>query len=293
MICEAIYTSLEAIPEALRDEFEQVDGKWQLKSTAVPGVGQLFNRSLAANEKKAVDQVKKRNQKISDLEAEVTRLTTELETAKDEADVVKAPGSKVLSKEDAESFDTYVKLGTPKDIQAKVEKLDSLTQELNQLRTSKTVAEIAAAANLNPEVLEDFLISDKGRGIQLETEDVTVRENGKDTITKKVVARVTKDENGKIIESKVDFLEVAKERMAGYQFEALTKGAQPDAQGKVASNNNNQQQPQTGVRLPNLGSANQHQPSSGGDGKSWAEKFNEERANKPNPLRGQPAAASK
>ena len=116
MICESQYDSLEAIPETLRGEFEQINGKWQLKQSAIPGVGPLFNSALAANEARAVGQVKTRNEKIRGLEEENNQL-------KDKLSVLDSPGNKVLSKADADTFDTYTALGTPTEIQKKLEKL--------------------------------------------------------------------------------------------------------------------------------------------------------------------------
>lgn len=276
MICQAIYDNLESIPEALRDEFEQVDGKWRLKETAVPGVGPLFNAALAANEKKAVGQVKTRNERIQALEAEKTVLETERDDARDELSTYKMPGGRVLSKEDAELFDSYTKLGTPKDLETKLGEFETLQTTVTNLERSTTVAAIAAKANVNAEVLTDWAGTPEAQGVEFFLKTVTTKEAGKDVTNEVPFARYEKDEAGKKITVEENLMEFAKTRMPEWKFNALT--------AVVADDKDKNKTATTGVRLPALGSA-AAPAAPAKDGERPVDRFNAARSAGNNPLR--------
>ncbi len=75
---KATFDSLEEIPDKYegnpRDEFETVNGKWQLKADAIPGAGDLFNSGIAANRDRALDQSKAKDTTISGLNTRVREL---------------------------------------------------------------------------------------------------------------------------------------------------------------------------------------------------------------------------
>jgi hypothetical protein len=289
MICNATYENLTDIPDALRDEFEQVNGKWQLKASAVPGVGPLFNSALAANEKKAVDQVKNRNDKIRGLEEENSSL-------KDKLAVLDSPGNKVLSKADADTFDAFVALGTPAEIKAKLEKLPELEGKVTQFETAQSLTQVSKAnglgdVKLNPEVLTDWLAAPENKGVTVfvKTEEKTDAKGVKTSVEVPYV-RVEALEDGKTKVSEKELLTFAKEKMKEYQYTALVSGAAETVvtgKGKTTAQTTNG----NGSRLqvPDLGSARQ-EPGNEGDKKRPVDKFNEARAARPSPFANRTAA---
>lgn len=281
MICEARYNSLEAIPEALRDEFEQINGKWQLKISAIPGVGPLFNSALAANEEKAVGQVKTRNDKIRSLEEENNQL-------KDKLSVLDTPGNKVLSKADADTFDAYTALGTPTEIKTKLEKLPELEGKVTRFETSESLVKVTKAnglgnTKLNPEVLTDWLSSpeNKGTSVFVKTEERTDAKGAKVSVEIPYL-RIEAQENGKTTVSEKELLTYAKEKMPEWKYSALVAGA-IDAASTNGKGNTAPANTGGGLRVPDLGSARQ-EPTTDGDKKRPVDKYNEQRAAKPNPF---------
>lgn len=278
MICEAQYDSLEAIPEALRSEFEQVNGKWQLKASAIPGVGPLFNAALAANEARAVGQVKTRNEKIRNLEEENNQL-------KDKLSVLDSPGNKVLSKADADTFDAYAALGTPTEIKQKLEKLPELEGKVVKFETSESLQKVTKAnglgeVKLNPDVLTDWLAQANGVTAFTKTEERTDAKGVKTQVEVPYV-RIETTENGKVMASEKELLVFAKENLPEWKYTALVSAA-PTAS---ANQERGQQAPVNtggGVKVPNLGSARE-EPKPDAT-KRPVDKFNEARASKPNPF---------
>lgn len=277
MICNATYDSFDAIPEALRPEFEQVNGKWQLKADAIPGVGPLFNAGLAANEQRAVGQAKAQRDKAKALQEELDR-------ANDKLSILDSPGNRVLSKADADTFDALVALGTPTEIKAKLDKLPELEAEVSKFATEKTLVEVTKAdglgdVKLNPEVLADFLASPDNKGVSVFTkkEERTDSKGAKVSVEVPYV-RMETDDNGKTKVSETELLTFAKERMPEWKYAALTAAGPTD-------NGNRQPAPDTKSqhRVPNLGSARE-EPKGGDSAKRPVDKYNEARANKPNPF---------
>lgn len=276
MICEAQYDSLEAIPEALRGEFEQVNGKWQLKTSAIPGVGPLFNSALAANEAKAVGQVKTRNERIRILEEENNQI-------KDKLSVLDSPGNKVLSKADADTFDAYAKLGTPTEIQKKLEKLPELEGKVTKFETTESLVQVTKAnglgdTKLNPEVLTDWLAAPENKGLTVfvKTEERTDNKGVKTNVEVPYI-RVEETENGTTKVSERELLTFAKEKMPEWKYSAMTAAvAGDDTRGKAPTGNQ-------GKQVPNLGSARQ-EPGKDEGAKRPVDKFNEQRAARPNPF---------
>lgn len=279
MICEATYDSFESIPEAHREEFEQVNGKWQLKPTAIPGVGPLFNASLAANERKAVDQVKTRNTKIKELEIENNRLTDKLA-------ILDSPGNKVLSKADADTFDNYAKLGTPKEIEEKLKATEELAGKVTRFETADSLQKVAKANGLgdvalNPEVLSDWLASPENKGLTVftKTEERTDTKGAKTQLEVPYV-RIEEQKDGKTNVSEKELLTFAKEAMPEWKYTALVAGSPATETGKGVKP---LAPATTGVKVPNLGSARK-EPGEDGDKKRPVDKFNEQRASRPSPF---------
>lgn len=278
MICQATYDSLEAIPEALRDEFHQVNGRWELKADAIPGVGPLFNKALAANEQKAVGQVKTRNERIRALEEENNSL-------KDRIATVDIPGAKILSPEDAKTFDALVALGTPKEIKEKLDKLPELEGQVAKVEMAKSIGEVAAAGGINTDVLTDWAMSSEASHLKFFTKTVEQSDTkGVKTEVQVPYVRIEKSEGGKTKVEEKELLPFAKEALPEWKYAALT--AVPEA-GKVQS----PARPTgpAGVKIPDLGSARKASEA-GANRKRPVEIANEQRAARPSPFAPKAAA---
>jgi hypothetical protein len=282
MICQATYDSLESIPETLRDEFHSVNGKWQLKDTAIPGVGPLFNSALAANEAKAVGQVKTRNEKIKTLEEE-------LNTAKDRLSVLDTPGTKVLSKADGDTFDAYTKLGTPTEIESKLKNHTELETKVATFETGAALSKVTEAnglgdVKLNPEVLTDWLASADAKGLKAFVKTVESTDaKGVKTSVEVPYIRVEKTVDGKIEVTEKELLPFAKETLPEWKYSALTSG-----NGNGNGNEPGKGKPAplvkgAGVKIPDLGSARKT-VDEGADKKRPVDVYNEQRASKPSPF---------
>lgn len=267
MICESIYDSLEAIPEELRGEFEQKDGKWQLKADAIPGVGALFNAGLVANERRAVDQVKAKGQRIKDLEAEVLRLG-------DQAAVLQDPNSVTLSKADADAWKKYTALGTPKDIESKLTEFETVKVTAEKFNLRETLSKLSADVQLNSAVLEDWALSAEGKDLQFTVKEVVGKDpkTGQEVTTKVPMVKVQTMSGNKTVETEVELLTYAKENLPEWKYAALTSAVE-----KLKTT-----VPVNAVTMPNLGSATSS-PGTPGTVKP-VDKFNEARAAKPNPF---------
>lgn len=278
MICQATYDSFESIPEALRDEFHQVSGTWRLKDSAIPGVGQLFNSALAANERKAVDQVKTRNERIRALEEQ-------LNAANDKLATLDTPGNAVLSKEDSALWERYNKLGTPKEIEDKLGELPSLKQKVEKAEVAEAMSKIASAGGVNTEVLSDWATSPEGAGFKFFVKSVEQTDaKGAKTVTEVPYVRVEKTENGTIKVEERELLPFAKETLPEWKYNALVAAAE----SKGPENGNGRPAAQRaavggGVKIPDLGSA-QNQPKADTAKQRPVDKFNEQRAARPSPF---------
>jgi len=278
MICEATYASLDAIPEALREEFEQVGGKWQLKPTAIPGVGPLFNSALAANEQKAVGQVKTRNVRIKELETQVNDLENKLA-------VVDIPGHKVLSKEDSDLFDKYAKLGTPAELETQLAAAKDALDKAQRFEITEALNKVAGTlTGINSEVLSDWALGNPNLKFFTKSVEQTDAKGLKTTVEVPFV-RIEEEKNGKVEVSEKELLPFAKESLPDWKYAALTTAA--DGKKVTAPT---AQAPVKGVRLPDLGST-QTAPAGGSTKERPIDTFNKQRDARPSPF-AKPLAAT-
>lgn len=264
MICQATYDSLEAIPEDLREEFHQVKGKWVLKETAIPGVGPLFNPGLAANEERAVSQVKARNERITKLEEENNLL-------KDKLSALDSPDSRVLSKEDSQTFEAFVALGTPKELKKKLEEHESLSDKVRSYERREEFNKMGALG-INPDVLSDWAQS--AADLEFVTKSAEEGSGDKKKVTVTPVVRVPVVENGKSRVVERDLLEYAQEVLPDWKYKALTATAAATEAPDTAPP----------VKLPDLRSS-KNEPTQDRTKKRPVDRANEERASRPNPFK--------
>ncbi len=271
MICQATYDSVDEIPDAFKDEFESKKGKWVLKESAVPGAGPLFNPGLAENAEKSLKQVKIRNERITALETEVTRL-------QDKVDGLNVGDSEIFSKKDAETFKELTALGTPKEIKARLDEQVELKDKVTKFETESSLTAVVTSLDeigikLNKDVLVDWLSSPEAEGVNIVLKETEVID-AKGVKTKTVVpyASVEQEVRGKIQVTERELLPFAEESLPAWKYQALTAGTSED----------NKQTPVKGVRLPDLQSAERKPKAE--EKKRPVDIFNEQRANKPNPF---------
>lgn len=271
MICNAVYDSFDEIPEALRGEFENRNGKYQLKSDAIPGVGPLFNPALAANEQKAVDQAKRKGARIKELEAEIAELTSKMA-------LMDEPGAQILSKADGEVFAKYTALGSVKELETMKDELAVLRSETETFKLKESLATLAKDGSLNPEVLTDWATSADGKGLTFFTKTVETEDKGV-KVSKEVpyVKIETVGDNGKVSVTEKELLPFAKEKLPEWKFNALTtvNGKKTEVRSQVPAS-------APGVKLPDFGSA---AATSGGEPATRpVDRFNQQRSAAPNPF---------
>lgn len=271
-ICQAWYDSLEAIPEALRDEFEQSGARWRLKADAIPGAAELLNAGLAANRDRALTQYTNEQQKSQRLEADLSQAQAELNN-------IRQPGAVVLSGDDAKAWEAYTKLGTPKELKKIAEELPQLKAQVEGQTLAQSLQEIAEATGLNHEVLNEWATGKKGEGVTFLTKD-------QDGAKVPYVKVETKGDDGKVQVQEHELTAYAEQNLPGWMFTALTTAAD----GKQVEVKKPAQQP-TGVKLPNMGRAN-GKPAPPDKKETPAQKFQKQRDAVPSPFaRKDPAAA--
>lgn len=263
MICQATYDSLDQIPEAFRGEFEQKNGKWCLKADAIPGAAELLNPGLAENRDRALDQYK----------SELTKsqaLQTELNQARSELSGLKQPGSTILSGEDAKAWQRYVKLGAVKDLETIAQQYPKLVAQVEGSKRIQHLQQIAQDTGLNFEVLKDWANMESAQNIEFFTKEID--ENGQKV--KKLFGKRSNEVNGKTEVTEHSFDELAGS-LPSYMRTALETSGEEKKENQAA--------PQKGVKVPVLGSTKQAAP--GQPEERPVDKFNKERATRPNPLR--------
>jgi hypothetical protein len=271
-ICQAWYDSLEAIPEALRDEFEQSGARWRLKADAIPGASELLNPGLAANRDRALTQYTNEQQKSQRLEADLSQAQTELNN-------IRQPGAVVLSGDDAKAWEAYTKLGTPKELKKIAEELPELKARVEGQALTQSLQEIAETTGLNHEVLSEWATGKKGEGVTFLTKD---GEGGAKVPYVKIEA---KGDDGKVTVQEHELTAYAEEHLPGWMFTALTTAED----GKTVERQAAQQKPM-GVLLPNLGKAT-GKPAPAEKKERPADRFQKQRDAVPSPFAPKAPAA--
>lgn len=279
MICQATYDSLEAIPEALRGEFESKDGKWVLKADAIPGVGPLFNPGLEAN----------RNQIRGELvqeKAKVTDLTTRLNQAQEELAKSRQPGGRVLSPDDAKTFDEYTKLGAVKDVKQKVTGFEDLKKKVDAAELKDAIVKVAKEAGLNEEVLSDWASHPtEGEGLSFFVKDVTEKDpkTGQDVVVKRGFVKKSVKKGEEVETSEHPIEDIAKERLPEFKQTALFTDASGNGDKRPAPSGGPVIR-KPGVRVPDASSAGGGGTSGDSGNKRPVDRFNEERSKAPSPF---------
>lgn len=282
MICESSYDSKDKIPTQFVDEFENVNGKWVLKSDAIPGAAELLNPGLASNR----DSIRGELVTAKREKDEATRRADGLER---ELAASKQPGGRVLSEADAKSFDNFTKLGTYADVKKKIDEHKVFAEKIQSYDLEKAVSEVATAAGLNPEVLRDWALHPtEGDGLQFFLKDETIKDaKGAETVVKKAYVKVSKKNGDSTEVSEHPIDTVATERLPKFKQEALKTQASTDDKGKSS-------QPVLnggGIRVPDSSSASSSKGSGGEGGERLADRYNKQRTSGVNPF-ATPAAAT-
>lgn len=278
-ICQATYDSLEAIPEALRGEFENKNGKWVIKADAVPGAAEVLNPGLAANRDRALDQYTREQQRATKLEGDLAQAQSELNN-------MRAPGSRILGSDDAKAYDGYVALGSVKDVKKIVDEHPKLVAQVEGVKLEGSLQKIAEEAGINFEVLKDWAKMDSAKNLEFFTKEVEIDnpdKAGEKIKVKQLAAKRSDEVNGKTEITEVSFDDLAS-ALPSYMKDALTKTETGDESDKGKS----AIQQGKGVRIPNL-SSTQNTTTAKDTDKRPVDQFNKEREAKVNPL--MPAAS--
>lgn len=288
MICQSTYDSLDQIPEAFRDEFENRNGKYYIKADAIPGAAEVLNTGLAANRDRALSQLKTATETTI---PNLNRRITELEATQGESIT---PGSVVLSPTDAKTWERYNKLGSVKDVEATMAEVPVLRQKISEAELSVSTEQFKNFG-LNNEVLADWLASTKGVSAVIKDGQITDAQ-GKTVIGKIPFVRVETEDpvTKKITVEDKPLLEYAQTNLPQWKYTALIT---PVVQNEQTGDNQNQaqlsqqfgalpiqqtQQQTGGVFLPNQGAAYSQGGGGGGSNEKvdYAKQFNEERSKK-------------
>lgn len=280
MIVNATYDSLDAIPEkfegSIRDEFHQVNGKWVLKDDAVPGVGPLFNAGLYANEQRALTQYKTTKTRADNLETEVGQL-------KDRLAISDQPGTVILSPQDAKIWEKYQKLGTPNEVEKKLNELPTLQEKVTRFETETAMSKLVEQVQLNSEVLSDIIATSPNKLEVFVKEVDAIDAKGNAVKVPTAYVKVESTVDGKAFLEEKELIPYVKETQPQWKAEALI-AAKVDEKGKpVTKPAAPVTKPPAGVRLPNLGSTNQTVAKTE-EAERPVDRFNKRRESQPNPF---------
>ncbi len=290
--CDVTYPSFDKIPDFARADFEQAaDGTWRMKQDAITGAAEHFNAGLAANR----DRFKQQKEAA---EAARDAANTRANTAESSLANITGNGGRIISKEDAEAFENYRKLGDWKTLETQLNQAKTDSLELQNLKGEKGNKELAEKAGLNYQPINDWLTRPTEAGVSYEpfTKDVEREveeiQNGQTVKVKKTVPvaflRKTVDNNGTKTQSEVELLVEAKEKLPVYQYEAIIAKQADNQNGAVnqTGDNGGGQSTQSSVVLPMLGGGSGGNGGSGGiqQPTTPAAKFQAERDAVPNPF---------
>lgn len=107
-----------------------------------------------------------------DLRVKNSKLTDEVKTLKDGL----PEGSRVLTKDEAVVYDTYLTYGKPDELKAKIDKGDQAAVKLTELERDTVVRSAADAMGFKHTVLRDL---SKAHGLQLEMHEIDSVVDGK------------------------------------------------------------------------------------------------------------------
>jgi hypothetical protein len=266
------YMSEADIPAEDKHLYKQVGGKWvfdtelfdedEIENLVVPGL--TSNKSKLKEEKtNSQTALREEKEKTQQLQAEL--------------DKIQKPGTKVLSKEEAEQFEEYQKLGPAKDIDAKLKKSEENEKRVKEIEAEKEDDKIISEAKVDKQAFNDFKKL-HGEGLKFVTKEIEEQDpkNAKNKIKRTALMVQYDEKDGNTVKSREKELsEYAKEKnVSQYLVDAIfateVKGQQP-----------NNQQRKIGVHVPSLAANSSKKPEGTGGGsqgeKSYAQKANERR----------------
>lgn len=280
---KAWYASEDEIPQFARDNklYVSRNGRWEFDHGEFSELEELTSPGLAANKATLLQEKKDANTALT---AEKTRA----DNAEAELRKLQKPGTKILSKEDAEQLQDYQALGAPKDLKVIKEEHAEQKSKLDKLGTESEVRKLCEEAKLNFEATSDFMSSDKAKGSKLIVKEVKEKDaSGKETLVKRPFIMVEKDEgNGRFKSEEYSLNDYADKNLPAYLAKSLfdVEEAEPDPKKTKVTT--------TGVRVPVL-SAGGSKTAAEGETKQPSEVFNQRRNTRVMPWDKPEAAAQK
>lgn len=278
MICQATYDSYDAIPEAFREEFELRDGVYVIKESAIPGAASALNPGLAGNRDRALGQLRSARARVTELETQVSTLQSEVETLRTASSVPE--GSVVLGEKDAKSWKKYTAMGTPQELEVKVNEHKDLSAKVARMNAQQEAAKLSTELGLNADVLSDWRNHpEEGSGIAGITTKTEKDSEGNDV--KVAYVTLEKEVDGKIRTEEVKLLDHAKSVLPDWKFKALTASSEDGDSGNEGGGEN--EPSDSGIRLPKMESGKKD-PGKGSDKDSIFSRFQDERDSAPSPF---------
>jgi hypothetical protein len=316
MLLKATYDSLDAVPEWARQLYKQnSSGKWEIQHAEIEGIAELSNPGLAANRDRFATEKAAAETRASEAERQRAEAERQLNT-------VRAPGTVILSADDAKAWQGFTALGDLKTVKKIVEEFPGLKKQV-ELSSQESLWQSAANdLGLNFDALKDQLTHpQRGDGLSIIRKQVDVEDTSnpgtKVRATLPFVVKREKVEGGGFKETETPLLEYAVNNWPAYAVQAMQAGAgtngaggsasgsveddgsgaypgllQPSGGGSSPAAGGYQQsggQIATGVKLPVLGTAAQTTQGGGRqagaiDANKLAQEFNAARNTRPNPL---------
>lgn len=235
MLYKATYASEAEVPDELKAFYHKKGGKWVFNFAEFEGIDDVVAPGLAANR----DEFRSDKEKA---EAKLQAAVDGEKAAKDELARIKAPGTKVISKDEAKQLEDYQALGPVKDLANMQSENTELRTEKEKNDRDKGLKTVCEETGLSHEAVVDLLdtrlkggeiFSKAGKGVDPKTK--------KEIDTKEPWVRVTTSVDGK------------KDKVEEFKLSDYAKDkAYPTylVNGLFAQTDNQQQTPQKTLNIP-------------------------------------------
>jgi hypothetical protein len=309
MLLKASYDNLEAVPEWARQLYKQnSSGKWEFQHAEVEGIAELSNPGLAANR----DRFSREKEAAETRATEAERLRADAER---QLNAVRAPGTVILSADDAKAWQGFTALGDLKTVKKIVEDYPNLKRSAELASQETLWRDAANDLGLNFDILRDQLTHpQRGEGLKLVRKQVDVDDPSTGQKVKAMRPFIEKREkvegSNDFKVSETELTEYAANNWPAYVVQAMAAGGgegtgstsstleddgsggfpgliQPTGAGLPAVNSLGGGGQAAGVKMPVLGHAQQSQGNRQAgalDPVKLSEEYNAARNTRPNAL---------
>jgi len=280
---KAFYASEDEIPQFARDNklYVNRNGRWEFDHGEFESLEDLTSPGLASNR----DALK--NEKLG-LQDAITAEKKRADEAEAELRKVQKPGTKIISSDEVTQLEDYQKLGSVKDLEKLKGEHAEYATKIQNIDSEKDVRKLCDDAKLNFDVVNDFVTSNRGKGVKIIVKDVKHKDDkGKEQLVKKAFVTVEEDAgNGRFKTNEFELKEYAEKNLPGYVAKAMFEtGTEDDKQTTTTTT--------TSPRLPNLsGGKARTEDTTSQDAATRAEQFNKQRSTRSLPWEKKDAPAT-